>query len=256
LLSHAWLVQPDNLFTVVQVLLGLIAAAATLAGFKLLKWHRTNRLRWKDARGREGAVLAVLLGFGPAFTAGLLLLLSIGKSASPDAAAIGAAAIQFLAFAGKTLVFCARRAAWRARRAGPGQAPEPPAAPLPRRARPLHPRRAGGPRRSAGWARLQRTGSAAARAPLPAQPARPAQPAQPALRPAHARPAPRPAVAQPRRQRERRPPPWSGSRAPRAPQQAPLAQAWAPSRRPARPAPPRPAPSRPWPWPGWSASWG
>jgi NADH-quinone oxidoreductase subunit H len=106
LLSHAWLVQPDNLFTVVQVLLGLIAAAATLAGFKLLKWHRTNRLRWKDARGREGAVLAVLLGFGPAFTAGLLLLLSIGKSASPDAAAIGAAAIQFLAFAGKTLFFC------------------------------------------------------------------------------------------------------------------------------------------------------
>lgn len=106
LLGHEWLSLPGNLAAVLRVILAALAAGASFAGLRLLRWHKTNRLRWKDARSREGAVLAVLLGFGPAATAAILLLWSFGWTPGHDAAAIGAAAIQFLAFAAKTLFFC------------------------------------------------------------------------------------------------------------------------------------------------------
>jgi NADH-quinone oxidoreductase subunit H len=103
--SHAWLAAPENAAAVVTVLLWALGIGGLAAGIRLLVWHGRNRLRWRDARSREGLVLAVLLGFGPALTAFATLRLWSGDL-SPDGAAAAAALIEFLTLAAKALFFC------------------------------------------------------------------------------------------------------------------------------------------------------
>lgn len=103
--SHAWLATPDHTAAVFTILLWVVLVAGALIGVKLLFWHRKNRERWRDARSREGVVLAILLGFGPALTA-LLFLVFWSGGFSVDGGAIGAAVIEFLTLAAKTLFFC------------------------------------------------------------------------------------------------------------------------------------------------------
>jgi NADH-quinone oxidoreductase subunit H len=81
------------------LVLGLVVA------WRLLLWHRKNRLIWQDDRKREGAVLSVLFGFAPAALA-LLLLLLWGGTLEATGAAWVAAFLEFLTFIGKTLFFC------------------------------------------------------------------------------------------------------------------------------------------------------
>jgi NADH-quinone oxidoreductase subunit H len=103
--SHAWLAAPENASAILNILLWIVGLAGLAIGIKLLFWHRKNRMRWRDARSREGVVLAVLLGFGPALTAFLTLAWWSG-TLSEDGGAIGAAVIEFLTLALKTLFFC------------------------------------------------------------------------------------------------------------------------------------------------------
>lgn len=103
--SHEWLVKPENTALVLKGLLGFLAVAGAFIGFRLLAWHKKNRLVWKDERGREGAILAVLLGFGPAITAALVFLLWT-SGLGPTSAAVWTAVIQFLVLVTKALLFC------------------------------------------------------------------------------------------------------------------------------------------------------
>jgi NADH-quinone oxidoreductase subunit H len=103
--SHAWLATPENTSAVLRLLLWIVALAGVGIGVKLLFWHQKNRLRWRDARSREGVVLAVLLGFGPALAAFLALSLWSG-ALSADGGALGAAVIEFFTLTLKTLFFC------------------------------------------------------------------------------------------------------------------------------------------------------
>lgn len=103
--SHEWLAKPEHASGMLRVLLWAVAIGGVLAGVKLLFWHRKNRLRWNDARKREGLVLSFLLGFGPAVTA-FIVLGAWSGGLSHDGGAIGAAVIEFLTLAAKTLFFC------------------------------------------------------------------------------------------------------------------------------------------------------
>lgn len=103
--SHAWLRDPGHAATVMRILLIAAIPAGLAIAWRLLVWHRTNRRIWHDERRREGAILAVLLGFAPAATAVLLLALWGGTLTDTGAAWI-TALLQFLAFLVKTLFFC------------------------------------------------------------------------------------------------------------------------------------------------------
>ena len=103
--SHEWLVKPENTALVLKGILGFLAVAGTFIGFRLLAWHKKNRMVWKDERGREGAILAVLLGFGPAITAAAVFLLWT-SGLGPSSAAVWTAVIQFLVLVTKALLFC------------------------------------------------------------------------------------------------------------------------------------------------------
>jgi NADH-quinone oxidoreductase subunit H len=103
--SHRWLAAPDNAAAMLRVLLWAVAIAGAVIGFKLLLWHRKNRIRWRDARSREGVVLSLLLGFGPAITAVLALVFWSG-TLSADGGAVIAAILEFLTLALKALFFC------------------------------------------------------------------------------------------------------------------------------------------------------
>jgi NADH-quinone oxidoreductase subunit H len=99
LLHHEWLRQPENAALVARAILWAVAAGGAVVGLALLRWHARNRVRWTDARRREGAWLAVLFGFGPA-AAALLVLLLWGGVFGPDGAALTCALVQFLSLAG------------------------------------------------------------------------------------------------------------------------------------------------------------
>jgi NADH-quinone oxidoreductase subunit H len=103
--SHAWLAKPEHAAAIFKILLWLGAIAGVVIGIKLLFWHRKNRERWRDDRAREGIVLSVLLGFLPAVVAMIILGVWSG-TLSADGGAIGAAVIEFLTLALKTLFFC------------------------------------------------------------------------------------------------------------------------------------------------------
>jgi NADH-quinone oxidoreductase subunit H len=103
--SHEWLAQPEHGAGILRFLLWVVAIGGALAGVKLLFWHRRNRLRWRDARSREGITLSLLLGFGPALTA-VILLWAWSGTLSPDGGAVAAAFLEFLTLALKTLFFC------------------------------------------------------------------------------------------------------------------------------------------------------
>ena len=103
--SHEWLAKPEHAAGILRFVLWVVTIGGALAGIKLLFWHRKNRLRWQDARSREGVVLAGLLGFGPAITA-FIVLSAWSGALTADGGAIGAAVIEFLTLALKTLFFC------------------------------------------------------------------------------------------------------------------------------------------------------
>jgi NADH-quinone oxidoreductase subunit H len=105
LLHHDWLVEPEHAALVLRWMLGGTAVLAGAFGCWCLRWHRTNRLRWKDSRKNEGVVLAMLLGFAPALAA-LAALLLWGGPSSADGGAVVAAVVEFSALAGKTLFLC------------------------------------------------------------------------------------------------------------------------------------------------------
>lgn len=104
--THAFLSEPRTATAVLAVLLSLVVAGGGLVGWKLLAWDRTNRRRWSDARAREGKVLAVLLGFGPAATALLGLAFWGVSTLGADAAVITAGVVEVLTLTVKTLIFC------------------------------------------------------------------------------------------------------------------------------------------------------
>ena len=101
--SHAWLSTPGNTAAILTILLWILVVGGALIGLKLLKWHGSNRRKWKDARSREGPLLAVLFGFGPAIAAGLGLFLWSG-ALGHDAAAVTTAFVEFISLAVKTLL--------------------------------------------------------------------------------------------------------------------------------------------------------
>jgi NADH-quinone oxidoreductase subunit H len=103
--SHDELKRPENAALALKIILWATLIMATVAGAKLLHWDGSNKKKWKDARRREGKVLAVLFGFGPAATAVAVLLLWSG-GLSFDGGAVMAAVLQFAVLAAKTLFFC------------------------------------------------------------------------------------------------------------------------------------------------------
>ncbi|HYC76626.1 MAG TPA: NADH-quinone oxidoreductase subunit H [Planctomycetota bacterium] len=103
--SHRWLSEPGHAAGVLKGVLIGVAVVGALAGLKLLSWDRKNRRRWTDARRREGKVLAVLFGFGPAITAVVALVLWSG-ALGVNGGAVTAAVLQFAVLAAKTLAFC------------------------------------------------------------------------------------------------------------------------------------------------------
>ena len=106
LLNHDWLAQPENALITFRVMMGVMAVVALIVGLLLLRWHGTNRLRWKDARRNEGVVLAFAMGFLPALAAVVLFILSLSHATTHDQAAIWAAFVEFGALASKALFFC------------------------------------------------------------------------------------------------------------------------------------------------------
>ena len=101
--THAVLSRPENASLALRIILTLILVAGGLVGWKLLKWHRHNRLKWHDARRNEGLVLAMLFGFLPAATAGIVLLLW-GGTLGFNGTAVAAGAVEMLALVSKTLL--------------------------------------------------------------------------------------------------------------------------------------------------------
>jgi NADH-quinone oxidoreductase subunit H len=103
--SHQDLADPAFASTVLKIVLWGTLLLAGFAGLKLLKWDRKNATRWKDERRREGKILAVLFGFGPAALAALALIVWSG-ALSFDGAAVTAAIVQAATLIAKTLFFC------------------------------------------------------------------------------------------------------------------------------------------------------
>ncbi len=96
----------ENASQVLVVLLGAIAVGALGFGVLLLRFHRWNKVRWQDERKREGIILAILLGFGPAITALLGLTIVLSTDLSGSVPNVVASVAQFLAFSVKVLFFC------------------------------------------------------------------------------------------------------------------------------------------------------
>ncbi len=103
--DSATLAQPDVAAGVLKVLLVATMVVCGFIGFRLLAWHKVNRNHWKDSRRREGAVLAVLMGFAPAVTAAIAMLLWGGELGVSGASILGGV-IGFLILMLKTLFFC------------------------------------------------------------------------------------------------------------------------------------------------------
>ncbi len=103
--SHEWLVQPDHASAVLKVILWFVLLGGAFIGWKLLSWDKRNKKRWTDARAREGKVLSVLLGFGPALAA-LAGIIFWSGGLGVSAAGVWTAVIQFLVLATKALFFC------------------------------------------------------------------------------------------------------------------------------------------------------
>jgi NADH-quinone oxidoreductase subunit H len=103
--SHEWLAKPEHASAILRILLWLVVVGCGVAGVKLLFWHKKNRLRWTDARAREGLLLSFLLGFGPALAA-FIVLMTWSGALSADGGAIGAAVLEMLTLSAKTLFFC------------------------------------------------------------------------------------------------------------------------------------------------------
>ncbi|MCB9834290.1 MAG: NADH-quinone oxidoreductase subunit H [Planctomycetes bacterium] len=105
-ISPEKLAEPACATKVTVSILLAIVLAGVLIGLRLLKWHQKNRRIWQDSRKREGAVLALLLGFGPAALAALLLPLVWGSTLGANSAALIAGLVGFAALFAKTLFFC------------------------------------------------------------------------------------------------------------------------------------------------------
>jgi len=101
--THAFLSQPDNAALVLQIILGLVFVGGLLIGWRLYKWHGVNKQRWDDERAREGAILSVLFGFGPAGAAALAFLIW-GGSLTQNSTAITAGVIEMVTLVTKALL--------------------------------------------------------------------------------------------------------------------------------------------------------
>lgn len=104
-LKNATLAKPENARL---VLWGLIAATFVVGLFfaiRLLRWHQVNKKFWNDSRKNEGAVLSVLFGFAPAFTALAVAILWNGQLGD-TAASVTAGIFGFLVLMAKALFFC------------------------------------------------------------------------------------------------------------------------------------------------------
>ena len=103
--STARLADPGVAALTTKVLLWLVILVGAAIGLQLVKWHTRNRKVWKDSRRNEGLVLAFLLGFAPALTAFLALMIW-GGAYSANGAAVFGGVVGFLTLMVKALFFC------------------------------------------------------------------------------------------------------------------------------------------------------
>ena len=103
--SSDTLASPDGAKTALTILMVLTLFGGAFIGFRLLQWHKHNRTIWRDSRKNEGALLAVLLGFGPALSA-LFGLLLWDRELGEGGAAIVGGLVGFIALMTKALFFC------------------------------------------------------------------------------------------------------------------------------------------------------
>ena len=99
------LADPDLASTLAKIILVTVVVGGCFVGWRLSRWHQRNRLVWKDSRRREGRVLSLLFGFGPAATALALLIVWESGFAATGGAVFGGL-LGFAALMFKALLFC------------------------------------------------------------------------------------------------------------------------------------------------------
>lgn len=89
--------------TLVPLTLAAIALMGLATGVAFLRFHARNKTFWVDSRRREGLLLAIFLGFGPALAAAAGFLALRGGDLPQTTAPLFTAIVQGVFFLGKVL---------------------------------------------------------------------------------------------------------------------------------------------------------